>query len=175
MINRKPSQKYATLKNIILLPVLAIIVYAFAAPENRPVAGNTQEQLLSASSEASLLKFIGMNTGYPQEARNSSDTGKIFVVVKVEKGGIIRECKAYKETSDIKVPFLHQVVIVGYKSSAAPGDLRPGQASVKTTGNSMAALQTECVRVSNKLGEIDIPEWKDKNMEFALVINFQLK
>ena len=150
-------------------------MYAFATPENRPVAGNLQEQLLSGSSEASVLKFLGVNTGYPQEARNSSDTGKVFVVVKIEKGGIIKECKAYGETTGIKVPFLHELVIVGYKSSAAPGALRPGQTSGKTTGNALTALQTECVRVSNKLGEIDVPEWKDKNMEFALVFNFQLK
>jgi TonB family protein len=33
MINKKPTRKYATLKNILILPVLAFVVYAFATPE----------------------------------------------------------------------------------------------------------------------------------------------
>ena len=31
---------------------------------------------------------------YPQEAKNSQDTGNVFVVLKLEKGGVIKECKA---------------------------------------------------------------------------------
>ena len=33
MINKKPTRKYATLKNILILPVVAFVVYAFATPE----------------------------------------------------------------------------------------------------------------------------------------------
>ncbi len=33
MINKKPTRKYATLKNILILPVVAIVAYAFATPE----------------------------------------------------------------------------------------------------------------------------------------------
>jgi hypothetical protein len=135
------------------------------------------EPLFSNDSEFAILKFLGMNTGYPQEAKTSSDTGKIFVVVKLEKGGIIKECKALTEKTDIKVPFLHEVVIVGYKTSSIPGDLRTGKdtGNTKAKGTDHIALQTESMRIANKITEVDIPEWKDKNMEFALVFNFVLK
>lgn len=33
MINKKPTRKYAILKNILILPVVAFVVYAFATPE----------------------------------------------------------------------------------------------------------------------------------------------
>lgn len=33
MINKKPTRKYAMLKNILILPVVAFVVYAFATPE----------------------------------------------------------------------------------------------------------------------------------------------
>ena len=88
------------------------------------------EPLFSKTSKTAMLKFLAMNTVYPQEAKDSSDTGKIFVVVKMEKGGIIKECKAFTEKSEIRVPVLPEVVIVGYKSSTGPGELRTG----KTTG-----------------------------------------
>ena len=140
----------------------------YMAPVNFSLA--TGDLLFSQNSQTEILKFIGMNTGYPQEAKNASDTGKIFVVVKMEKGGIVKECKAYTEKTGIKVPFLPEVVIVGYKTPG-PGDIRPG----KVTGNVHPELQTESERVVNKIGSVDIPEWKEKDMEFALTLNFVLK
>ena len=116
-----------------------------------------------------------MNTIYPQEAKNSSDTGRVFVVVKMEKGVIIKECKAFTEKSEIKVPVLPEVVIVGYKTSTLPGDLSTRKATVKATWKGNIALQTECVRVANTLSVNEVPDWKERNMEFALVFNFQLK
>lgn len=128
------------------------------------------EPLFSQKSLDEILKFIGMNTGYPQAAKNSADTGKIFIVVKMGKGGIVKECKAFTEKTAIKVPFLPEVVIVAYKTPG-PGDIRPG----KVTGNVHIELKTESERVVNKIGSVDIPEWKDKDMEFALTLNFVLK
>ena len=93
----------------------------------------TPEQLFSDTSESEILKFLGMNTKYPREAKASSDTGRIYVVVKLEKGGSIKECKAFTEKEGINVPFLPEVVIVGYKSSTEPGELRPGQTTGETT------------------------------------------
>jgi TonB family protein len=38
MINKKPTHKYAMMKNILILPIVAIVVYAFATPEYHYVA-----------------------------------------------------------------------------------------------------------------------------------------
>jgi len=122
-------------------------------------------------SETRILEFLGQNTGYPQDAKISSDTGSIYVRVKMEKGGIIKECKAVTEKTGINVPFLHEVVIVGYKPSEGQAISGTGSAE----GKDHLSLKTECERVANKIGTLDIPEWKDKNMEFALVYKFILK
>jgi TonB family protein len=123
------------------------------------------------NSETKILEFLGQNTGYPQEARMFSDTGNVYVTVKMDKGGIIKECKAFTERKGITMPFLHQVVIVGYKPSE--GQNTPG---IQNAGEKEhLRLKTECERVANKIGSIDIPEWKEKNMEFALDFKFILK
>jgi TonB family protein len=132
-------------------------------------------KFFTRTSEVEILKFIGMNTGYPREAKAASDTGTVFVVVRLEKGGIVRECKTVTERSEIKVPVLPEVVIVGYPSPAGPGDIRAGKTTVKTTGNSLAAFQTESVRVANTLTVNEIPDWNDKDLEFALAFKFILK
>ena len=135
----------------------------------------TDDKIFLKTSEGELLKFLGINTNYPQEAKAASDTGRVFVVVKLEKGGIVKECKPFTDKTGIKVPFLPEVVIVGYKSSTEPGELRPGKTTGKTAGNGLIALQTECVRVVNKLSVNEIPDWKDKNLEFAVTFIFVLK
>jgi hypothetical protein len=218
MINKKPTRKYAMLKTIIILPVVAFSVYAFATPENsvekavseplyillqpaiiqkiqeeekqpakepeikspetKPIRNQRPEtqSIFSKTSEVEILKFLGMNTGYPQEAKSASDTGRVYVVVKLIKGGIVKECKAYTEKTGIKAPFLPEIVIVGYKSaSPEPGEIRPGSTPVKPTGNGLVALQNESVRVANTLSVNEIPDWMDKDMEFAITLIYTLK
>jgi TonB family protein len=129
------------------------------------------EPALSKNSELEILKFIGMGTGYPQEARSLADTGSIFVVVKLVKGGIIKECKAYTEKADTKVSLLPEVVIVGYK----PSEGQDKKTTLNSAEKEHISLKTECLRIANLLSVNEIPEWKDKNLEFALAIRFVLK
>lgn len=192
MINKKPTRKYAMLKTIMILPVVALSVYAFATPDNSKKVTTVSETLailkqpakiqsfqksiFSKTSEAEVLKFLGMNAGYPQEARNASDTGRVYVVVKLEKGGIIKECKAFTEKAGIKAPFLPEVVIVGHKStSPGPGEIRPVSTPVKSTGNGLTALQNESVRIANTLTVNEIPDWQDKDLEFVITLIYTLK
>ena len=172
MINKKPTRNLAALKSIIILPVVAILFVMFSfKPESDQANTGNQKPLFSKDSESEILLFLAKNTGYPQEAKNSFDTGNVFVVVKMNKGGIVKECKAYTEKKGINVPFLEEIVIVGYKPS-------PGQSVAKnenSSGNEHLALKTECLRMANKLSEVKLPEWKDKDMEFAVEFKFILK
>jgi hypothetical protein len=127
--------------------------------------------LLLKASETEILKFLAMNTAYPQEARNASDTGRIFVVVKLEKGGIIKECKAFSDKNGISVPVLDEVVIVGYRVTSEQSTIN----TIKEASTGHLSLRTECLRVANKLSINEIPDWKDKDLEFALAFNFILK
>jgi hypothetical protein len=172
MINKRPTRNYAALKSIIILPVAAILFVMFSfKPESSPIYKGYQEPLFSKSSETEILKFLAINTGYPQEAKNSSDTGRVFVVVKMNKGGIIKECKAFTDMKEINVPLLNEMVIVGYKPSIGLSAAK----IERTTTNEHPTLKTECLRVANKLKEIKILEWKEKDLEFAIPFKFTLK
>jgi hypothetical protein len=172
MINKRPTRNYAALKSLIILPVAAILFVMFSfKPESSPAYNGYQKHLFSKSSETEILKFLAINTGYPQEAKNSSDTGRVFVVVKMNKGGIIKECKVFTDMKGINVPLLNEMVIVGYKPSIGLSAAK----IERTTSNKHLTLKTECLRVANKLKEIKIPEWKDKDMEFAIPFKFTLK
>ena len=131
---------------------------------------NEAEKLFSESSTIEMLRFLASNTAYPQEAKNLSDTATVYVTVKMEAGGIVKECKAVTEKEGISVPFMPEMVIVGYKTA--------GQNTAKTTADDTKehlALKNECERIVKRLGEVNVPEWKDKNMEFALAFKFTLK
>jgi len=172
MINKRPTRNYAALKSIIILPVAAILFVMFSfKPESIPTYNGYQEPLFSKSSETEILKFLGINTGYPQEAKNSSDTGWVFVVVKMNKGGIIKECKAFTDMKGIKVPFLNEIVIVGHKPSVGVSASK----IEKTSSNEHLLLKTACLSATNKLKEIKIQEWRDKDLEFAIPFKFTLK
>jgi hypothetical protein len=172
MINKKPTQNYAALKSIIILPVVAILFVMFSfKPESGQTNAGNQKPLFSKTSESEILVFLAKNTGYPQEAKSSSDTGKVFVVVKINKGGVIKECKAITDKKAVNVPLLPEIVIVGYKPSGGTSAAK----STKATSNEHPTLKTECLRVTNTLSEVKIPEWKDKDMEFAVQFKFALK
>jgi len=172
MINKKPTRNYATLKSLIILPVVAILFVLFSfKPGNTLTNTGNQKPLFSKTSESEILVFLAKNTGYPQEARSSSDTGKVFVVVKMNKGGIIKECKAFTDKKAVNVPLLPEIVIVGYKPSGGTSVAE----STKATSNEHPTLKTECLRVTNTLSDVKIPEWNDKDMEFAIQFKFALK
>lgn len=172
MINKKPTRYYAALKSIIILPVVAILFVMFSfKPESNQINTGNQKTLFSKTSESEILKFLAMNTAYPQEAKSSSDTGKVFVVVKMNKGGVIKECKVFTERKAVNVPLLPEIVIVGYKPAGGTGVAK----NEKSISNEHPTLKAECLRVTNKLSEVKIPEWKDKDMEFAVLFKFVLK
>jgi hypothetical protein len=129
-----------------------------------------QEADFKKTALVDILKFIGSSTMYPQEAKNAQDTGKVFVILKLGKGGIIKECTAVTDKNSISVPLMPEVVIVGYSN--------PGQnvsKTVKATGDEHPLLKTECERVARLLTVNEIPDWNDKDLEFALSFKFVIK
>ena len=123
--------------------------------------------LFSKSSESTIVRFVSENVIYPQDAKNSCDTGRFYITVKIDKGQII-ESKFHTSKAGIKVPILNEIVIVGYKPYA-------NDVPEMKVDNEYIALKNESLRIANKLTELRIPEWKDKCVEFALLLNFSLK
>ncbi len=127
------------------------------------------ETIFSKNSVPEVLKFLGSNIGYPEKAKNASDTGTVYVVIKTEKGGTLSDCKAFSDKAGITVPLLPEIVVVGYKpdnNNAIPGN---------NADNEHAQLKEECIRIAGKLTELNIPELKEKDLEFAVPFKFILK
>jgi TonB family protein len=137
----------------------------------RPMYSFYNEYLFSKTSMDELLKFLAENTSYPQEAKKSAETGKVFVVVKMVRGGTVKECKAFTDINEIGVPVLPEVVIVGYK----PASQQSADISRTAAYMEHSLLKDECLRVVNKLSVNEVPDWKEKDLEFAFAFNFVLK
>ncbi|MCX6334273.1 MAG: M56 family metallopeptidase [Bacteroidia bacterium] len=175
MINKKPTPVIAILKNLLIIPVVAILFAAFSFTTiNIPSAVQRQEKIFSDESAVRLLTFIGQNTSYPFTARTNNITGKVFVEIAMDKGGKIRKINAFDTPDKIKFPMIQEVVIIGYAKPLDWNgqDLMPANTPIKISGDK---LSEECLRVAQQIESLDLPEWKDKDLDFTLVFNFQLK
>ncbi len=171
MINKKPTRNVAAMKSLLALPVVAILMMFFSfSSDPGSINQENQKLTLSQASTKEFYEFLFTNISYPEEAKNSCDTGRIYVVLKIKKGGTVEKTKAYSDIKDIKVPMMDEIVVVGYKPSSV------GNVDDKSKpANDHPALKAECLRVAGKIGSLDIPEFREKDMEFALAFRFMLK
>ena len=171
MINKKPTRNIAAMKALLALPVVAILFMFFSfSSDPGSLKKEDQKPTLSKASADEFYKFLFTNISYPEEAKNSCDTGRIYVVLKIKKGGIVENTRAFSDIKDIKVPMMDEIVVVGYKPSSAEN-----AGSKSKPANDHPLLKAECMRVAGKIGSLDIPEFQEKDMEFALAFKFMLK
>jgi TonB family protein len=143
----------------------------FSMPVTFSLTAKGVSQGLITSKPFGLYKFINENIIYPQEAKNSLDTGVIYVIVRLTRGGITKDFTAVTDPMLIKVPLMDEVVVVAYKPSDAKGSaINKGGA-----GNDHPLLKAECLRIANKLTLKEIPEWENNNLEFAMKFKFIIK
>lgn len=167
MINKKPSTNYAALKNLIILPVAALLLVLFSF---RPVTEPRGSEIeLSEASARAITRFIAENIQYPLEAKESSTQGKVYVSVEV-KNGVVRECEIEKNKKDIDSQLLQTVVVTGYgANSETNSGTKPGR------DKNFKLLQKECLRIAKRLSELQIPEWQENEVEFTFEVVFQLR
>jgi len=171
MINKKPTRNFAAMKTLLALPVVAFLLILFSfSSDYSSLNTENQKPTLSKASEAEFYNFLFTNIMYPEEAKNSCDTGLIYVVLKIKKGGIVENAEAFSDIKDIKVPMMDEIVITGYKPSSVEK-----VAINSRSANDHQILKAECLRIAGKIGSLNIPEFKEKDMEFALPFKFMLK
>ncbi len=168
MINRKPTSHIAGLKNLIFLPVLAFLLISLSF-RNETVYTETSGSQFTEKSKGEILKFIATNVIFPQASKAAYDTSTVFVSVKIGKGGTVTECKSVSDRKKISNEILPEIVVVGY--TPRPADL---QAASGTRYNH-STLVDQCLKQAGRLGEVAIPEFKEKETEFTLVFKFTLK
>ena len=96
MINKKPSSVLATFKNLVILPVVAIVAYAFTTPEYTYITPES-EPLTIYEGQKIILKEV---KEIVVEATNSSATAKLSLPAQVSDNTtyvIVEEMPQYPE------------------------------------------------------------------------------
>ncbi len=163
MMNRKPSKNLAALKNLMLLPLAALLLVLFSF---RPAlqSGDDDKKMSSASAD-SIVKYLATKIIYPQEAKEASAEATIYLSVEVENG-VVKECEITKNKKRVDSQILNEIVVVAYAKN--PDTNKKGRKNTKP-------LENECLRVAKLVTDIQIPEWKEKEVEFTIPIIFKVR
>jgi TonB family protein len=145
--------------------------------------------MYNPGGDSELLNFIKNNTRYPEAAKAQKIQGRVivrFVVSTEGKAEGISVLKGVDQLLDAEAIRVTSM-LSGFKPGMQGGKPVNVWYMVPITfkltppvpqnagGKEHLSLKTECERVANKIGSVDIPEWKEKDMEFALEIKFILK
>ncbi|MBE9467287.1 MAG: M56 family metallopeptidase [Bacteroidetes bacterium] len=173
MMTKIKTPKWAKLKALVLLPIVALLVLAFACSEKNEEAKITEKtgkiiiekaSSITKSSDSvyykvdempefeggtnELIRFIAKNTKYPKQAKEDGIQGKVYVSFIVNKTGKVVDVKALQT----------RMLTDKDKKLEAP------------------LLEEEAVRVISL-----IPDWKPGkmkgeavNVQFTIPINFKL-
>ncbi len=127
MINKRQTRKYAMMKNILILPIVAIVAYAFATPEYRyvtpgpdPLTINQAPAIIQKEVKGIVLNEEGKplggvnigctgTTGYARVANTSSD-GRFIMYFVQEDAYLSFSLRGYKGQT-IKANFTSEMTI----------------------------------------------------------------
>lgn len=186
MINKNSTSRFAVLKTIFILPAIISIMLLFSFKSSSVTQEKKDDQtLFTAESQKKILDMIYSNIVYPSEAKVQNVTGRFFVIVKMKKGGIVDQVRINDSDQSINVPMLsyNEVVIIG-RGVKNPSDIEVIGYGTQKSGESskgneskkgLSLLTDEGIRIANLLGSVKIPEWENKNMEFAISFSFSLR
>jgi beta-lactamase regulating signal transducer with metallopeptidase domain len=175
MINRKPTNRLAALKNFLFLPAVLIIFLAFSFKNFtvRSAQQLFQGTVISENSKKEILRTIMENIKYPPLAKDNNDTGVVYLVMYMGNGGLVKKMRVYmdddkgewiKEFQNIQK--IQEVVVSAYGSS--------DNSSNKLFGLHTGQLREECIRVGPFISGLDLPEWKTGDTEFVIPVRFKI-
>lgn len=141
--------------------------------ENIPILSNSSEtqksdiKVFPLTLERQIGKFLFSRIIYPEEAKSAGSQGTFIVKISTEKG-VVKSARIVEKDDDLNVPLLNKIILVAYSKSDS--NIVEEQ---QIKGNT--AIKNELIRVSELLSQIESPEWKNNNLDFALEILFQLR
>jgi len=183
LLIKKQIQK---LKSVSSEPIMAEIQTSLNTPyesvslikeilnkENIPILSNSSEtqksdiKVFPLTLERQIGKFLFSRIIYPEEAKSAGSQGTFIVKISTEKG-VVKSARIVEKNDDLNVPLLNKIILVAYSKSDS--NIVEEQ---QIKGNT--AIKNELIRVSELLSQIESPEWKNNNLDFALEILFQLR
>lgn len=157
MLKKRSSPKKA-IKVLLLIPLLAIAVAAFA---------KTEFVVFPKSLTTEIPKYVAVRIAYPEEAKEAGTSGEFYVRIKSAMGEVkqaeVVDIKEYPNT-----PCCEPLIVVAYgKSTGKPAETE----SVK----GLASIENELLRSAALLSLFDNPEWGNGNYDFILPVVFEFR
>jgi len=203
MMNRAKTNRFARLKNFFIVPAIAILLLTITSSnipsdilqrniELSPVfssSTSTSDQIdnkLTTDpgsvisnlilqdtvifSETSLRILRGVlykSIMYPKEAIQQNYENDIYLVLKVRDGNVL-SAGVFNSPDDFNTPVIGTVAIGAFETD------EKADTEMQDNQKLLNLLYSETVEGAKKFEGLDIPEWKDKTVEFALKLEYSL-
>lgn len=171
MINKKPSSRYAILKNLVIIPTVIVLFAIFSFKGNTNLQETIkQTSVFSKESQTYLRVGLSTNTVYPSEALANNISGRFTVLVKTAKGGKVEKVKVASKNKKINVPYISDNCINIIRFD--PPESTQTKIASNTKNVDLTLLTDEAVKIAKSLHYFNLPECQEKSLEFAIDFNF---
>ena len=149
------------------------LVKEILSKENVSIIPNFSEvqssynKVFPGTIESQIVKFVASKVIYPEEAKSAGLQGAFIVKISTEKG-VVKSTGIIEKNDELNVPLLDKIIVVAYAKSDS-------NMSESNQNDGNIAIKKELLRVSELLSQIENPEWKINNLDFAIEIVFQLR
>ena len=128
---------------------------------------SSDNKVFPETIERQIVKFVASKVIYPEEAKSAGLQGAFIVKISTEKG-VVKSTGIIEKNDELNVPLLDKIIVVAYAKSDS-------NMSESNQNDGNIAIKKELLRVSELLSQIENPEWKINNLDFAIEIVFQLR
>lgn len=137
------------------------------------VVQTEKQSLFSPDSQNKIRSLFQQNIKFQGEVKNINISEKFFLIVQMNKGGVVDSIYANETDLNNNIPIVCSINILSSfdKNSAKSYE----NYSVESIENKLKILENEGIRVTRKLESLNLPEWQDKRIEFAIAFNIQIK
>lgn len=162
------TKKNFSIKLLILQGLFILLITVSCNSSSNRNTFSDDKATISDESQSKIKELILKNFQFPVTLNNDATSGLFYVSVKIEKGGKISDIRIIKSEDSLKIPLLNSCQIM-----LVPSD------SINTTKNfdyitkKMYAFEEEAMRVTKMIEPLNLPEWQNKNVEFAISFNIR--
>ena len=128
---------------------------------------SSDNKVFPETIESQIVKFVASKVIYPEEAKSAGLQGAFIVKISTEKG-VVKSTGIIEKNDELNVPLLDKIIVVAYAKSDS-------NMSESNQNDGNIAIKKELLRVGELLSQIENPEWKINNLDFAIEIVFQLR
>jgi len=171
MINKKSSNSFAAIKNILIIPAVLTLLLVFSFSTKSEQTQNPEvKNIFSSESQKKITNLIHSNIVYPEAAKKAGISGQFDVVIIMGKKGMADRISASDKGKTKDVPsIVDEINVMAYGPSSSVDNK-----SLNKTVD-LTLLKNEGIRVAKMIKALNLPEWQKNNLIFLIPFNFQIK